>query len=269
MKTSLPIILSHGICPFDTIFRPFSSPDNHDDDRFHYFRKIRSTLVSNNYPAFHSRVRWASDLHRRAADLRREIIRITRNFSKWPRVHIIAHSMGGLDARMMIYKYEMQDRIGSLTTIGTPHLGTSYADWGLKRFGILLHITRPLGLNLDGLRSLTRERCQRFNEQLEGFEKNNGVLYRTVAGVQPLKRIFLPLRFSYKIIWDEEGPNDGLVSFQSAMWKAPYLLEQIDADHWNQMGWWDRSEAITGLDREGFERRIRDVYLRIAGRLTD
>lgn len=268
-KLANPIILAHGICPFDKVTRPFSSLDNRDDDRFHYFRKIRSTLMANNYVAFHSRVSWASDLNKRASDLKGEIARITENFSRWQKVHIIAHSMGGLDARLMIYQYQLQDRVASLTTIGTPHLGTSYADWGLKRFNILLDIIRPFGLNLEGFRNLTRESCKRFNERLEGFEENNGVLYQTVAGVQPLNRIFWPLRFSYRIIWREEGPNDGLVSLKSAMWKETYFLGGIDADHLNQIGWWDRSETITGMDRETFEKNIREYYLNIARGLKD
>ncbi|MFH1351740.1 MAG: hypothetical protein ABII26_12525 [Pseudomonadota bacterium] len=267
-RLSNPIILAHGICPFDRVVPPFSSLDNGDDDRSHYFRKIRSTLISNDYVAHHSRVSWAADLNRRASDLKDEIIRITDNFSRWPRIHIIAHSMGGLDSRLMIYKYQLQDRVASLTTIGTPHLGTSYADWGIKRFGILLNIIRPLGLNLQGFKNLTRESCKKLNERLQAFEENNGVLYRTVAGVQPLNRIFWPLRFSYRIIWREEGPNDGLVSRRSAMWRDSYFLGEMDADHLNQIGWWDRSEAIAGMDRETFEKNIRDLYLKLAGGLT-
>lgn len=268
MPTAYPIILAHGICPFDKLIQPFSDMDNRDDDRLHYFRKIRSTLRQNGFLAFHSRVRWAADLERRASDLKKEITRITENFSRWRRVHIIAHSMGGLDARQMIFKYQMQDQVASLTTIGAPHMGTAFADWGLKRFGILLDMVRPFGLNLEGFKDLTRESCRRFNDITRDFEKNNGVLYQTVAGVQPLNRIFRPLRYSYRIIWREEGENDGLVSLKSATWRDEYLLEILDADHLDQIGWWDRSKGAW-MEKEAFERRIRQFYLRISGRLKD
>lgn len=211
-RSIYPIILVHGLCPFDQILRPFSKLDNRDDDRFHYFRKIRSTLAANGFEAFHSRVSWAGSLARRASDLKREITRITDNFSKWPRVHIIAHSMGGLDARLMIVKYRMADRVASLTTIGTPHWGSSFADWRMKRYGALLGLVRPLGLDLYGLKDLTRASCRRFNERTEKFERGNGVLYQTYGGVEPVERIFRPLRDSYRIIWEEEGENDGSVS---------------------------------------------------------
>ena len=95
------------------------------------------------------------------------------------------------------------------------------------------------------------------------------MLYQTIAGVQPLNRIFAPLRPSYRIIWKEEGENDGLVPLRSAMWREACFLEKIDADHINQIGWWDRSETGTGVDRETFERSIRECYLRIAKELRD
>jgi len=269
MTTSYPIILAHGFCPFDRVINPFFRKDNPADDSFHYFRNIRSALISNGFEAHHSRVSWGADLKRRSIDLKNEVTRITDHFTKWPRVHIIAHSMGGLDARWMVYRHRMEDRIASLTTIGTPHLGTSYADRGLKRFGGLIPVARHLGLNLQGLKDLTRGACTQLNRITRDFEENNGVLYQTIAGAQPVKLIFAPLRSSYRIIRQEEGENDGLVSLTSAMWKENYFLERIDADHFNQIGWWDGGAAMAAMDRETFEERIRAVYLNIARGLTD
>ncbi len=47
------------------------------------------------------------------------------------RVHVIAHSMGGLDVRYLISTLGYSDRIASLTTIDTPHGGTPLADIAL------------------------------------------------------------------------------------------------------------------------------------------
>ena len=49
--------------------------------------------------------------------------------------------MGGLDARYLISRLGMADRVLSLTTLGTPHRGTSFADWGVSR---LQRYLRPL-----------------------------------------------------------------------------------------------------------------------------
>jgi triacylglycerol lipase len=262
--TSLPIILAHGICPFHRLLPFASCRDNAADDRFHYFRKIRSTLIARGLTAFHVGVGWSSSLERRALDLRNGILRLTGSFTRWPQVHILAHSMGGLDARYMIYRYGMEKQVVSLTTIGTPHLGTSYADWGLRNFSFLIEFARPLGFDLSGFRDLARDECARRNLALEDFEEENTVIYRTVAGVQPASRIFKHFRFAHGIISREEGENDGLVSLRSARWKEKYFLEIMDADHLNQIGWWDSSEGSAGMGKEDFERGIREFWVRLA-----
>ena len=269
MPTSYPIILAHGICPFDRVVVPFLQRKNRHDDRFSYFRNIRSSLTQAGFSVFHSRVSWAAELDRRAHDLKNEVIRITDYFSKWPRIHIIAHSMGGLDSRWMIYKYRMEQHVASLTTMGTPHLGTSLASHRLKRFGGLIPLCGFVGLNIRGFMDLTQEACQALNRRIGDFEEQNGVLYQTLAGVQPIERIWFFMRNASKIIRELEGENDGLVSLKSAMWKRRYFLKKIDADHFNQIGWWNQSEARAGIDRQTFDQRIKDIYLEIARGLKD
>src|SRR5262249_5256957 len=44
------------------------------------------------------------------------------------RVNIIAHSMGGLDARALVSTLGYADRVASITTISTPHRGSAIAD---------------------------------------------------------------------------------------------------------------------------------------------
>jgi triacylglycerol lipase len=258
-----PIILAHGICPFDKLLFPFRVKDNVKDDNRHYFKGIRSYLISKGHVVFHSRVSWGASLSRRAEDLYKVILSITRNFTRWSRVHIIAHSMGGLDTRMMIYRFRIHDHIASLTTIGTPHWGSSYADWGIKRLGILIWISMIVGLDIRGFRDLTTRACAKFNRRLHDYEMKNKVVYRTVAGKEPYERIFPPLRFPYRVIYREEGPNDGLVSVKSATWKEEYLFDIIDADHLNQIGWWNKAEALSGITRDEFEKRIRNFYLKL------
>src|SRR6202007_2712719 len=55
--------------------------------------------------------------------------------------HLFAHSMGGLDSRYMISQLGMAERVLSLITLGTPHRGTAFADWGIRR---LERIVQPL-----------------------------------------------------------------------------------------------------------------------------
>ena len=81
------------------------------------------------------------------------------------RVHIIAHSMGGLDSRYMISRLGMENHVLSLTTIGTPHRGTAFADWGQRR---LKRTVEPFlnfcGIPTDDFVDPTTASCARFNE---------------------------------------------------------------------------------------------------------
>jgi triacylglycerol lipase len=225
--------------------------------------------MEKGYTVFHSRVCWGGPLELRALDLKMNLLRFTDDFKKWPKVHIIAHSMGGLDARWMIYRFRMEEKIASVTTIGTPHLGSPYARWSLERLNRLVDLSFLLGLDLRGARDLTPDACEERNRLTADFEAHNKVVYRTIAGAQPLERIFKPLTSSWKIIHALDGENDGLVSVRSATWKEEYLFKVMDADHLNQIGWWDSNENITGISREAFEADIRSHYLEIADGLKD
>jgi len=69
------------------------------------------------------------------------------------KVNIIAHSMGGLDARYLISRLGYEDKIASLSTVSTPHRGTPFADW-------LLNWTRRI--SEERLNRLARQTSLRF-----------------------------------------------------------------------------------------------------------
>src|SRR5436190_277798 len=79
------------------------------------------------------------------------------------KVIIIAHSMGGLDARYMISRLGMADRVAALVTLSTPHHGSPYADWCLKNLGMKLgamKVARLLGLDVQAIADLSTESCR-------------------------------------------------------------------------------------------------------------
>jgi triacylglycerol lipase len=63
----------------------------------------------------------------RAAALVDQVNRLLHD-SGAPKVNLVAHSMGGLDARVLIDLDAMKGKIASLTTISSPHLGSAIAD---------------------------------------------------------------------------------------------------------------------------------------------
>lgn len=205
-----PIVLAHGIARFDVLLRAVVPEGSPLDDETHYFRRIRSTLDGEGFDVHHGEVPWAESVTNRAQALWNRVRTLG------PKVHIIAHSMGGLDARHMLRDFRDEgavERVASLTTIGTPHLGTSFADWGLEQGDELLTVLRTLGIDgLDGFRDLSTSACESFDEQVRDFEQNSGVLFQTYAGTQSFLRTFAPLKFSWLVIRERDGgANDGLV----------------------------------------------------------
>jgi triacylglycerol lipase len=157
-------------------------------------------------------------------------------------VHLIAHSMGGLDARGMISRNNggIAERIRTLTTIGTPHRGTPVADAGTTDFQLLLDALVAVHVDVKGFSNLTTDWAETFNQKNDDMHK---VPCFSIAGEFQAKgwRFFPPrasdlLKLSYDIIWDHGGgANDGLVPVESA--KYGTFLGTWPADHFRLINW--------------------------------
>ena len=264
-----PIILAHGFARFDVISNGLLTIDNNADrDSLHYFRNIRTSLMRDGFDVRHSNVDWAGSLVKRAADLKSEV-EAALQCCEAEKVHIVGHSMGGLDARRMLFDFqdeEFHKKVASVTTIGTPHHGSPVAEYLLVRFPSQI---RVLGMASEGLRDLTPAAMKQFNREVESFEKSCGVRFRAYAGQQSLSRVFAPLKLCWCIIDKAEGDNDGLASVESARWDDRYFVPPVwDADHLNQVGWWDLSELSKGVGPKRLETRIKNRYLEIARTLA-
>lgn len=264
-----PIVLAHGISRFD-LWNPNSGIDDNADDGHHYFKGILSALKQAGHVAYHSTVSWASPISRRAAELKANVESVLMKTGAH-RVHIIAHSMGGLDARHMLFDNKMENAVASLSTIGTPHCGTTFADFGVKNAAALIPFTKGFGLNIDGFEDLTTAACRAFNEKAKRFEQSlissKKVMFQTFAGCQRPLYVFDLLKPSWIIIDHHEGANDGLVSVHSAAWDYDLYQGAWDADHLNECGWWDEAEAWRPPADPWEESSIRSKYVAIANKL--
>ncbi len=292
-QRNYPIVLAHGIARFDFLLTHllhtvnlFGLDLSLPTDGVNYFKGIARHLRDNGFDVYQSNVSFAAPVTRRAADLRAEVSKVL-SLKQSEKVHIIGHSMGGLDARHMIVELGMADKVASLTTIGTPHNGTSFADWGIANGGHELIKSLQSVIDLAGLQDLTRPACAQFNEAARNAEAQNGVRYQTYASAEEKAAIFSPLQRPWQIIHDAEGPNDGLVPVTSQQWQAQLtsaagttkLIKQhtfpVPADHLNEIGWWDLQElqhmgglSLSLLSRiKDYELSIRNVYLDIARNL--
>ena len=170
-KLDAPIVLVHGLCGYDRISAFGVTVKD-------YFPGIREKLEAVGNRVLVPRLSRTQGVVTRAAELKRFI---ERRVPDGGPVHLIGHSMGGLDGRYMISRLGMAERVKSLTTIGTPHRGSPFADWGVGRFGRLIApFFQLLGLSYQAFIDLTTLGCRRFNETVPDAPK---VRYFAVAGV--------------------------------------------------------------------------------------
>lgn len=243
MDDKLPIVLAHGLCGFDEI-KIFGIT-------IQYFKGIKKHLEECGHTVFVTKVRPTASIKERAEEFKKQILGFTKG-----KVHIIGHSMAGLDARYMISKLEMADRVATLVTIGTPHWGSYFADWGVKVLGkgckCIWFIEKILRIDTQGFIDVTTEKCNEFNKNILDIA---GVKYISYAGVQKWYKINLLLQMPYWYIRYKAGKNDGLVSVESAKWGD--FRGVVAADHWNQIGWWIFPlECPKEFDVKGFYEKI-------------
>lgn len=110
----------------------------------------------------------------------------------------------------------------SITTVATPHHGSSFADHfiatvgkeRLPSFVALLELLPNGGGDGKAFESLTIGAMRKFNEETPDV---TGVKYYSWGAVcEP--GIFDAFRWPHSVILEKEGENDGLVSVTSSKW---------------------------------------------------
>jgi triacylglycerol lipase len=218
----LPVVLVHGLFGFDRIRVP--------GIKLHYFRGIVKHLETLGCHAHAVRLPASAAVPDRAKILVDRINALTHD-----RVDIIAHSLGGLDARYALAKLGLAAKVRALVTIGTPHHGTPLAD--LATDGPLSGARKAiatLGLPLHALDWLSTSALERFNAEIKDVP---GVRYACVVGGvrAPATAISIALSPLHAYLRKVAGANDGLVPIASQFWGE--TLAEIEADHWQQVGW--------------------------------
>ncbi len=217
-----PIVLAHGLFGFQRIGLGGLTLTS-------YFRGIPESLRAAGNRVLATQVPPIAGVSRRA---RRLAEQIEAAFPDEP-VHLIGHSMGGLDARLLAADPAWSERILSLTTIGTPHLGSSLADFAKLRVGRIYQLLETLGVDHRGFLDVTRRSARDFHREVV---VPNHVHSFSVAGDPPADEVCWPLRRLHAAMLELEGPNDGLVSVESACaFGTP--LPAWPLDHLRQMNW--------------------------------
>jgi triacylglycerol lipase len=218
-----PLVLHHGFMGLQFKAGPLN---------WGYFRGIDRALTEQGYPLIISRVHPTAGIETRARQLK-EIVLRQLDILGHPRerVVLIGHSMGGLDARYMITRLGMADRVRALLTVTTPHRGTPYADWCVRHLGQRLgglRLLSFLGLDMQAALDLTTRSMRRFNEEVPDHPD---VRYFSVSAARPWHRVPPFALHAYRIVHEAEGDNDCLVSVRSSTWGEH--LGTWPADHFH------------------------------------
>lgn len=258
-RQPLPIVLLHGAAGFAQI------------GPLEYYHDVADTLEDDGQVVFATEVDPLQLIDVRAGELAEQIDAILAATGA-PRVHLIAHSQGGLDARFLISQLGYGDRIATLTTISTPHLGSRVADVGLglvpgaveEVLGFLIDfiIGGVVGSEQDVIGQLYQlTEHYAVNEFNPANPDDPRVAYYSVAGVtqtNPFHNPFTkdlcdPLLLVPYFILAASGANDGLVTVQSA--RHGTFLGTIPADHLDEVGQLFGSTAL-GFGHRGFYRDL-------------
>ena len=190
-----------------------------------YFRGVAERLRARGVRAAFIRVSPFASIGTRAAELAAAVRALGAG-----RTHLVAHSMGGLDARFAVTHLGLDERVASLVTIATPHGGTPLADAGAR----LVRGSRVLSESLGSVLDLTTERMRAFEADTPDVCT---VHYASVAvspgrGARGVGPWLLP---TYRWLRREAGDNDGVVPLASQ--RRGRVLGHLDADHWSVVGW--------------------------------
>lgn len=214
-----PVLLCHGYGAIASLVKPSPLYD------------VALMLRSHNVLAFAPNIVPYAKIETRAQGWVKLIKKLTEHLPGG-KVNIVAHSMGGLDMRYALSKLDIAPHIASLTTVSTPHHGTSLAELTLKTPDA---IRDKLADFLDWMgdriyphtksdsvgsaAQLTRQYItEEFNPQVPDVASIPYYSYSSAVGKGTNEPIRVITRYQNKHIFELEGPNDGMVSVESAKW---------------------------------------------------
>lgn len=242
--TRFPILLVHGWTGFEAI-GPLT-----------YFFNVADTLAELGYPYTVAVLDPYNSTDVRSGQL---ALQLDETLVEWRarKVDLLGHSQGGIDSRAVVSTLGYGDRVSALMTIASPHRGTYVTDLALglapgaveQAVGALLNFVGAVTAQqksdaLASFYSLSEQyMTEEFNPKNPDDPRVEYISYtgRTcdaLAFLDPendCQDLVDPLiGWSWTILDQARGPNDGLVTVESAKW-GDYRGEMI-ADHIDEVG---------------------------------
>ncbi|KAK0742822.1 Alpha/Beta hydrolase protein [Schizothecium vesticola] len=231
-----PVVLAHGLLGFAELKLAGSYLPP-----IHYWRGIQEALIAQNIQVITATVPPSGSIRHRAAKLAEDISAHAQGRS----VNIVAHSMGGLDARYMISQLQPQGvDVKSLVTVATPHHGSAVADYIIDGIGpnnlarLYRYWKQATGWETDAFDQLTtRYMTEEFNPNTPDVPSVRYFSYGAALVKKP--PLLSPFRVSHGLLRKLEGPNDGLVSVESSKW-GTYKGTLLNVNHLDLINWTNR-----------------------------
>ncbi|MFB6097878.1 MAG: esterase/lipase family protein [Salinibacter sp.] len=175
---------------------------------------------------------------------------------------LVAHSMGGLDARYLISEMGWHEVVDVLVTVSTPHRGSAVASLVLDQPDLVrewisdvadwvgTHILEDGSANIrKALEELTPEyMTTTFNDVVPNHPDVEYWSYGCRAGKGTDVPVAPLFQYLNRYLHEREGPNDGIVSVKSARWGE--YQGTVNADHGQQVG--ISSGLTTDFDSNAF-----------------
>lgn len=234
LRLNHPVLLCHGYGAIASLLKPSPLYD------------VAMLMRTHNVSAYAPNIIPYAKIEIRAAGWV-EIIHTLTDEIPCDKVNIIAHSMGGLDMRYALSNTDIAKKVESLTTVATPHRGTSLAELSLKTPDAikdkLAEFLDWMGNNLfpagqsdavGSVEQLTREYLtQTFNPSTPDVDGIPYYSFSSAVGKETNHPITVISRFQNNHIFEHEGINDGIVSVESAKWGSHIKTGNIS--HLEQM----------------------------------
>jgi len=243
IRTNHPVLLCHGYGAMASMIKPSA------------MHEICMLLRAHGVLAFAPNIVPYASIETRAKEWTAKIRKLRDQYG-FEQFNVIAHSMSGLDMRHALLRDGLHNDVASLTTIATPHKGTSLAELVLKTpekiqevlgeaFNWFGNSVYPKSRSdaVGAVQQLTRDYVtSRFNPENPDHEAVAYFSYSAAVGKgtdQPLAPIY---RYQNNHIFDEEGINDCFVSHESAIHGKHLAMAPLS--HLEQLGLSTSKERI-------------------------
>lgn len=217
-KVGFPVLLCHGVGVIVILLK------------CSHMQRIANYYQHLGVSSFAPHVTPYASIEQRATEWSGHIQTILQQ-TKAEKIHLVGHSMGGLDIRRLAHEPELKGRIASLHLVSTPNRGSALADihmqlpnwvtapavYAANQFANRIHKAQKSD-TLEAMENLRPHFLAAFNERYPDQADIPTYSYPAVIGPESERSAPIGVNILNHLLYKKEGKNDGFVSVDSARW---------------------------------------------------